>query len=114
MERIPPRPRFIPASKLPLIEIEAGFLFPPSLLPTVESLGYHPHPSPDPNFLMLELSSKISLEAFQTILRAPETKQLDPESESDEEPSDEEVAESQVIDICDDNPRPLKRRRFSE
>ena len=119
MERTFSRPRFIPASKLPLVEVEAGFLFPINLKPTVESLGFHPRPSPEDGHLMIELSSKISLEVFQALLRSPETKELPPEdedSDSDDamEESDDEtppIEDSQVIDLDAIEKPPRKRKR---
>lgn len=117
MERTFSRPRFIPASKLPLVEVEAGFLFPLNLKPTVESLGFHPRPSPEDGHLMIELSSKISLEVFQALLRSPETKELPPEEDDDEDEMDEDsdehtppIEDSQVIDL-DAIERPPKRKR---
>jgi len=118
MERQFSRPRFIPASKLPLVEVEAGFLFPLNLKPTVESLGFHPRPSPEEGHLMIELSSKISLEVFQALLRSPETKELPPEEEDSDDEMDEdsddatpEIEQSQVIDLDAIERPPRKRKR---
>lgn len=117
MERSFSRPRFIPASKLPLVEVEAGFLFPLNLKPTVESLGFHPRPSPEDGHLMIELSSKISLEVFQALLRSPETKELPPDDEEDDEMDEEsdtdtpEIEQSQVIDLDAIEHPPRKRKR---
>ena len=119
MERTFSRPRFIPASKLPLVEVEAGFLFPINLKPTVESLGFHPRPSPEDGHLMIELSSKISLEVFQALLRSPETKELPPEEDDDDEDEMDEdsddvtppIEDSQVIDLDAIEHPPRKRKR---
>lgn len=96
------RPRFIPASKLPMIDAEISFIVPDHLRTLVDSVGLAGActnvTAGDGLVTVLEVSTKVSLEFFQAVLRAPETSLLE---DSDDEGSDDDGDLCDAMDVVD-------------